>query len=189
MKKTEVRKIAREAGLSNFAKRGSTGICFIGERPFREFLNRYLPRKPGPIRTPEGKAVGEHIGLSFYTIGQRKGVGIGGLKDSAGEPWYVCGKDLEKNELIVVQGHDHPLLLSRNLHAEDLAWISGEAPGMHSSCSAKTRYRQSDAACHIGRVGEDELDVEFSAPQWAVTPGQSVVLYSSEVCLGGGVIQ
>ncbi|HMH20084.1 MAG TPA: tRNA 2-thiouridine(34) synthase MnmA [Burkholderiales bacterium] len=189
MKKIEVRKIAEEAGLSNFAKRGSTGICFIGERPFREFLNRYLPRKPGPMRTPEGKAVGEHIGLSFYTIGQRKGVGIGGLKDSAGGPWYVCGKDLEKNELIVVQGHDHPLLLSLKLRADDLAWVSGEAPQARSSYGAKTRYRQAEALCRVSRVSGDDLVIEFSAPQWAVTPGQSAVLYSSEVCLGGGVIQ
>jgi len=189
LKKTEVRKIAREAGLHNFAKRDSTGICFIGERPFREFLNRYLPRKPGPMRTPEGRTVGEHIGLSFYTIGQRKGVGIGGMKNSAGGPWYVCGKDIAKNELVVVQGHDHPLLLSRNLHAEDLAWVGGAAPSQLSSCSAKTRYRQADAACRIDRVGENELDVEFTAPQWAVTPGQSVVLYQGEACLGGGVIR
>jgi tRNA-specific 2-thiouridylase len=189
LRKTEVRRIAGEAGLHNFAKRGSTGICFIGERPFREFLNRYLPRKPGPMRTPEGKTVGEHIGLSFYTIGQRKGVGIGGLKDSAGGPWYVCGKDLAKNELIVVQGHDHPRLLSQRLRAEDLAWVSGAAPQARSSYGAKTRYRQADAACRIGRVGDEDLEVEFSAPQWAVTPGQSVVLYREDVCLGGGVIQ
>jgi tRNA-specific 2-thiouridylase len=186
LRKTEVRRIA---GLHNFAKRGSTGICFIGERPFREFLNRYLPRKPGPMRTPEGKTVGEHIGLSFYTIGQRKGVGIGGRKDSAGEPWYVCGKDLAKNELIVVQGHDHPLLLSQKLRAEDLAWVSGAAPQARSSYGAKTRYRQADAACRIDRVDDEDLEVEFSAPQWAVTPGQSVVLYRGETCLGGGVIQ
>ena len=189
LRKTEVRRIAREAGLPNFARRGSTGICFIGERPFREFLNRYLPKKPGPMRTPEGKTVGEHIGLSFYTIGQRKGVGIGGLKDSAGGPWYVCGKDLEKNELIVVQGHDHPLLLSQKLRAEDLAWVSGAAPQASSSYGAKTRYRQADADCRIDRIGDEDLEVEFSAPQWAVTPGQSVVLYRGEACLGGGVIQ
>ncbi len=189
LRKTEVRRIAREAGLHNFAKRGSTGICFIGERPFREFLNRYLPRKPGPMRTPEGKTVGEHIGLSFYTIGQRKGVGIGGMKDSAGEPWYVCAKDLAKNELIVVQGHDHPLLLSQKLRAEDLAWVSGAAPQARSSYGAKTRYRQADADCRIDRVGDEDLEVEFSAPQWAVTPGQSVVLYRGETCLGGGVIR
>ena len=189
LRKTEARGIAREAGLHNFAKRGSSGICFIGERPFREFLNRYLPRKPGPMRTPEGKTVGEHIGLSFYTIGQRKGVGIGGLKDSAGRPWYVCGKDLAKNELIVVQGHDHPLLLAQKLRAEDLAWVSGAAPRARSSYGAKTRYRQTDAACRIDRVDDEDLEVEFSAPQWAVTPGQSVVLYRGETCLGGGVIQ
>ncbi len=189
LRKTEVRGIAREAGLHNFAKRGSSGICFIGERPFREFLNRYLPRKPGPMRTPEGKTVGEHIGLSFYTIGQRKGVGIGGLKDSAGRPWYVCGKDLAKNELIVVEGRDHPLLLSQKLRAEDLAWVSGAAPQARSSYGAKTRYRQADAACRIDRVDDEDLEVEFSAPQWAVTPGQSVVLYRGETCLGGGVIQ
>ena len=189
MTKTEVRRVAREAGLHNFAKRDSTGICFIGERPFREFLNRYLPRKPGPMRTPEGKTVGEHIGLSFYTIGQRKGVGIGGMKDSAGGAWYVCGKDLAKNELIVVQGHDHPRLLSQKLRAEDLAWVSGAAPQPSFSYGAKTRYRQADAACRIDRIRDEDLEVEFSAPQWAVTPGQSVVLYREDVCLGGGVIQ
>jgi len=189
LKKTEVRRIAKEAGLHNFGKRDSTGICFIGERPFREFLNRYLPTKPGPMRTPEGRTVGEHVGLSFYTIGQRKGVGIGGLKDTAGGAWYVCGKDLEKNELIVVQGHDHPLLLSRKLRAEDLAWVSGKRPQTGESYSAKTRYRQADADCRIRNAGDEDLEVEFTAPQWAVTPGQSAVLYSGEVCLGGGVIQ
>jgi tRNA-specific 2-thiouridylase len=182
LKKVDVRKIAKEAGLHNFAKRDSTGICFIGERPFREFLNRYLPTKPGPMRTPEGRIVGEHVGLSFYTIGQRKGVGIGGLKNTAGGAWYVCGKDLEKNELIVVQGHDHPLLLSRTLRAEDLAWVSGEGPRSGESYCAKTRYRQADADCRIRNADEDEVDVEFAAPQWAVTPGQSVVLYSGETC-------
>ncbi len=189
LKKTEVRRIAKEVGLHNFAKRDSTGICFIGERPFREFLNRYLPKKPGPMRTPEGRTVGEHVGLSFYTIGQRKGVGIGGMKNADGGAWYVCGKDLEKNELIVVQGHDHPLLLSRGLHAEDLAWVGGEGPRPGSAYSAKTRYRQADAECRVRQSAEDDLEVEFSAPQWAVTPGQSVVLYQGEACLGGGVIQ
>jgi tRNA-specific 2-thiouridylase len=189
LKKTEVRAIAKEAGLHNFAKRDSTGICFIGERPFREFLNRYLPRKPGTMRTPEGRNVGEHIGLSFYTIGQRKGVGIGGLKGSAGEPWYVAGKDLQRNELIVVQGHDHPLLLRDRLRARDLAWVDERSPDRGAAFSAKTRYRQADAECRIDRVAEDDLEVEFSAPQWAVTPGQSVVLYRGEACLGGGVIQ
>jgi len=189
MKKSDVRNIAKEAGLHNFAKRDSTGICFIGERPFREFLNRYLKTNPGPMRTPEGRTVGEHIGLSFYTIGQRKGVGIGGLKNTAGGAWYVCGKNREANELIVVQGHDHPLLLSSKLRAGDLAWVSGVPPRMVESYGAKTRYRQADAACRIREAGGDGLDVEFTAPQWAVTPGQSVVLYSGEACLGGGVIQ
>jgi tRNA-specific 2-thiouridylase len=189
LRKTEVRKIAREAGLHNFAKRDSTGICFIGERPFREFLSRYLPTKPGAMRTPEGRTVGEHVGLSFYTIGQRKGVGIGGMKDASGGPWYVCGKDMAKNELVVVQGHDHPLLLSRRLHAEDLAWVSGQGPRSGAAYSARTRYRQADAACLVRSAGEDGLDVEFTTPQWAVTPGQSVVLYQGDACLGGGVIQ
>jgi len=188
LKKTEVRRIAQEAGLHNFAKRDSTGICFIGERPFREFLNRYLPRNPGVMRTPEGRAVGEHVGLSYYTIGQRKGIGIGGLKDSGGGAWYVSGKDLEKNELIVVQGHDHPLLLSSRLHAGDLAWVSGQGPRSGEAYSAKTRYRQADADCRVRDAG-DGIDVEFSDPQWAVAPGQSVVLYNGETCLGGGVIQ
>jgi len=189
LKKTEVRKIAEEAGLHNFAKRDSTGICFIGERPFREFLGRYLPKQPGAMRTPEGKLLGEHIGLSFYTIGQRKGVGIGGRRGSAGEPWYVAGKDLSRNELIVVQGHDHPLLLRERLSARDLAWVSGAPPDPRLACGAKTRDRQADAACRVTQRDPVEFDVEFQAPQWAVAPGQSVVLYRDEVCLGGGVIQ
>jgi tRNA-specific 2-thiouridylase len=187
--KTEVRAMAKKAGLPNFAKRDSTGICFIGERPFREFLNRYLPRNPGAMRTPEGRVLGEHIGLAFYTIGQRKGVGIGGMKGSQGEPWYVAGKDLGRNELIVVQGHDHPLLLRDKLRAQDLAWVSGDAPAPGLSFGAKTRYRQADAECELRDVDGDGIEVEFAAPQWAVTPGQSVVLYREEICLGGGVIR
>jgi tRNA-specific 2-thiouridylase len=183
MKKSEVRRLAQEAGMPNHAKKDSTGICFIGERPFREFLNRYLPKVPGPIKTPEGRVVGEHIGLAFYTIGQRKGIGIGG----AGEPWYVADKRLESNELIVVQGHDHPLLLKKELRATDPAWVSGAAPE-RGSFSAKTRYRQADAQCTLSKVLESEIRVDFSSPQWAVTPGQSVVLYERDVCLGGGVI-
>jgi tRNA-specific 2-thiouridylase len=186
LKKSEVRRLARQAGLPNHAKKDSTGICFIGERPFREFLNRYLPRAPGPIRTPEGRTVGEHIGLAFYTIGQRKGIGIGGTSGGAGEPWYVAEKRLGSNELIVVQGHDHPRLLKKNLHAEAASWISGRAPnpGPHS---AKTRYRQPDASC-VFKPLDGEIEVDFTTPQWAVTPGQSVVLYDGEVCLGGGLI-
>jgi len=184
MKKSEVRRLALEAGLPNHAKKDSTGICFIGERPFREFLNRYLPHQPGPIVTPEGKAIGEHVGLAFYTIGQRKGIGIGGK----GEPWYVAAKDLAANKLIVVQGHDHPLLLKRSLEALDTSWTAGEPPSAGSSHSAKTRYRQADAPCTLSRVQENEIRVDFGAPQWAVTPGQSVVLYDAEECLGGGII-
>ncbi|MCX7892744.1 MAG: tRNA 2-thiouridine(34) synthase MnmA [Burkholderiales bacterium] len=190
-RKSEVRRIAREAGLPVAEKKDSTGICFIGERPFREFLNRYLPRAPGLVRTPDGEVVGEHIGLAFYTIGQRKGIGIGGRRGDAGAaaPWYVAGKDLTRNELIVVRGHDHPLLLRRGLVAADLAWVSGEAPDPAGDYTGKTRYRQGDAACHIAKLADRACEVDFEAPQWAVTPGQSLVLYRGEVCLGGGVIQ
>jgi tRNA-specific 2-thiouridylase len=188
--KTEVRRIAREAGLPNHAKRDSTGICFIGERPFREFLARYLPREPGPMVTPEGRALGEHQGLMYYTIGQRQGLGIGGRRDAEAEPWYVAGKDPTTNTLTVVQGHDHELLLKRRLEAGDASWIAGDAPRPASDAfAAKTRYRQSDAACAL-RVGErDAFGLDFAAPQWAVTPGQSAVVYRGDVCLGGGVIR
>ena len=187
LKKADVRRIAREAGLPNHAKKDSTGICFIGERPFREFLNRYLPKTPGRIVDEENRTLGEHIGLAFYTIGQRKGIGIGGRSGSAGEAWYVARKDLPTNTLVVVQGHDHPLLLSRSLRAQDASWVSGELPENASRHGAKTRYRQSDAECTFAALN-GEFKVDFQAPQWAVTPGQSVVLYDAEVCLGGGVI-
>ena len=188
LKKSEVRRIALEAGLPNHAKKDSTGICFIGERPFREFLNRYLPRVPGPIKTPEGRTLGEHIGLAFYTIGQRKGIGIGGKSGSAGDAWYVADKRVDSNELVVVQGHDHPLLMKSSLCASNAAWVAGDPPAAPSTHTAKTRYRQADAPCTLSKVLESEIKVEFPAPQWAVTPGQSVVLYDGEVCLGGGVI-
>ena len=184
LEKSEVRRIALEAGLPNHAKKDSTGICFIGERPFREFLNRYLPRAPGPIKTADGKTIGEHIGVAFYTIGQRKGIGIGG----AGEAWYVAEKRPAANELVVVQGHDHPLLLKKSLRAEEPSWIAGAPPPERSTHTAKTRYRQADAACTLFEVLESEMRVDFSAPQWAVTPGQSVVLYNGDECLGGGII-
>ena len=187
MKKTEVREIAKQHGLCNFAKKDSTGICFIGERPFREFLSRYLPAHPGEMRTPEGRLIGKHVGLSFYTIGQRQGLGIGGDKNSSGEPWFVAGKDMEKNRLIVVQGHDHPLLLSRRLTALNAHWIIGTAPLIDHPYVAKTRYRQADAACRI--TSDVHCSVVFDEPQWAVTPGQSVVLYEGDVCLGGAVIE
>ena len=182
LKKTDVRKLALEAGLPNHAKKDSTGICFIGERPFRDFLNRYLPKIPGPIKTADGKTIGEHIGLAFYTIGQRKGIGLGG----AGEAWYVAEKRMAENELVVVQGHDHPLLLKKALTAQDTSWTSGRLPDGPVQ-TAKTRYRQADAACTLSST-EMGIQVDFAAPQWAVTPGQSVVLYDRDVCLGGGVI-
>jgi tRNA-specific 2-thiouridylase len=188
MKKTEVRAIAAEARLPNHAKKDSTGICFIGERPFREFLNRYLPREPGPMVTPEGVRVGTHIGLAFYTIGQRKGIGIGGTANGVGDAWYVAQKDLGANALIVVQGHDHPLLLKGSLKAQDASWVSGDAPAEGASHSAKTRYRQADSACIVTRSDDEEIAMEFARPQWAVTPGQSVVLYDGAACLGGAVI-
>ena len=183
--KTQVREIARQAGLPNAAKKDSTGICFIGERPFREFLQRYLPVTPGIARTPEGREVGRHQGLMYHTIGQRQGLGIGG----AGEPWFVAGKDLARNELIVVQGHDHPLLYRRQLVAADLSWIAGFAPQEAPGYTAKTRYRQTDAACRLASAGADEMVFDFVEPQWAITPGQSAVLYAGDVCLGGGIIR
>ena len=188
LKKAEVRRIAEEARLPNHAKKDSTGICFIGERPFRDFLKRYLPREPGPIRTPEGRQVGEHIGLAFYTIGQRKGIGIGGTSGGDSDAWYVAQKDLAENTLVVVQGHDHPLLLKRALAAQEASWISGDAPAEGATHSGKTRYRQPDSVCFVTRSENDEIALEFAQPQWAVTPGQSVVLYDGDQCLGGAVI-
>ena len=187
LQKAEVRRIAREAGLPNHAKRDSTGICFIGERPFREFLSRYLPREPGPMLTPAGERVGEHGGLMYYTIGQRQGLGIGGRREGAGEPWYVAAKDLERNTLVVVQGHDHAMLMKQRLGAADASWVSGGAPDA-GAFAAKTRYRQADSACALRPSGDAAFELEFDAPQWAVTPGQSAVLYRGDVCLGGGII-
>lgn len=187
--KSKVREIARQHNLSNHAKKDSTGICFIGERPFREFLNRYLPTKLGDMLTPDGKTVGQHMGLSFYTIGQRQGLGIGGSRDSSSEPWFVAGKDMQHNRLIVVQGHDHPLLLNSQLDALDTHWISGHAPDAANSYAAKTRYRQTDARCQITPSTDHAARFSFDHAQWAVTPGQSVVAYDGNVCLGGGIIK
>jgi tRNA-specific 2-thiouridylase len=183
--KRDVRAMAKKLGFANHAKKDSTGICFIGERPFREFLNRYLPTERGDIVTPEGRTVGSHMGLMYYTIGQRHGLGIGGQ----GEAWYVAGKDLERNRLIAVQGHDHPALLSSALIAADLSWVGGKAPHTHWVYGAKTRYRQKDAPCEVERVDDRICEVRFAEAQWAVTPGQSVVIYESRVCLGGGIIE
>ena len=187
--KSQVREIAEEHGLPNHAKRDSTGICFIGERPFREFLNRYLPTSPGQMVTPDGAMIGEHIGLSFYTIGQRQGLGIGGAKEASGEPWFVAGKDMASNHLLVVQGHDHPALLSHRLTALDSHWIRGTAPALDQHYAAKTRYRQVDAPCHFTQLVDDRCEIDFDEPQWAVTPGQSVVVYDGEICLGGAIIE
>ena len=186
--KTEVRRIAAAAGLPNAKKKDSTGICFIGERPFREFLNRYLQQTPGPMIDERGREIGRHLGLSFYTLGQRQGLGIGGVREGGGEhaPWYVARKDMQRNTLLVVQGHGHPALLSLALHADDLSWVGG-APPPAGRLAAKTRYRQADAACRFaGDAAGFTLD--FEQAQWAVTPGQSAVLYDGEICLGGGVI-
>jgi len=186
--KPEVRRIAARIGLPNAQKKDSTGICFIGERNFREFLERYRPRDPGEMQTPDGRVVGRHQGLMYYTLGQRQGLGIGGQKDGSAEPWFVAAKDMATNTLIVVQGHDHPLLLRSTLAAGQLSWIAGVAPDPDRPYTAKTRYRQTDAACRITKLDAGAFELAFDTPQWAVTPGQSVVLYDGEVCLGGGVI-
>ena len=204
--KTEVRRIADEIGLPNAKKKDSTGICFIGERPFREFLNRYIAKAPGPIKNDKGCVLGEHVGLSFYTLGQRQGLGIGGVKAKGAElkaiqaqgqrgagehePWFVARKDLETNTLRVVQGHDHPWLLSTELSAQDCSWVAGSPPALESSpaLGAKTRYRQADAPCTLAASSATQCELHFEQAQWAVTPGQSAVLYQGEVCLGGGVI-
>lgn len=186
--KREIREIARKAGLATSEKKDSTGICFIGERPFREFLNRYLPKAPGEMHTPEGKVVGHHEGLMYYTLGQRQGLGIGGGREGNGEPWFVAEKDMTNNVLVVVQGHDHPLLLKDSLRAADLHWIAGHDPRKHWVYGAKTRYRQADAPCEIDALDAGACEIRFAQPQWAVTPGQSVVVYESNVCLGGGLI-
>ena len=187
--KREVRKIAQAAGLPNCAKKDSTGICFIGERPFRAFLARYLPKQPGEIRRlNDDRVIGRHAGLAYYTLGQREGLGIGGVKGAAEEPWFVAAKDMATNVLYAVQGHAHPALLRDRLTAGQLSWVSSRAPHTHWVYAAKTRYRMPDAACAIETLADDQCEIAFAAPQWAVTPGQSVVLYESQVCLGGGVI-
>ena len=192
--KTEVRRLAAEIGLPNATKKDSTGICFIGERPFREFLNRYLNHQPGPIVDDRGRTLGQHVGLSFHTLGQRQGLGIGGVKEKgaargAGDhaPWFVARKDLATNTLVVVQGHDHPWLLSHTLLFNDASWVGGSPP-LGAALAAKSRYRQADAPCSFEVHADGLYRLAFAQPQWAVTPGQSAVLYDGEVCLGGGVI-
>ncbi len=194
LRKTEVRRLALEIGLPNARKKDSTGICFIGERPFRDFLNRYIAKEPGPIKNEHGRTIGQHVGLSFYTLGQRQGLGIGGIKakgaqKGAGEhaPWFVARKDMAGNTLWVVQGHEHPWLQSHGLQAQDTSWVAGSGPAA-GALAAKTRYRQADAPCVLTPLAGLGFRLSFAAPQWAVTPGQSAVLYDGEVCLGGGVI-
>jgi tRNA-specific 2-thiouridylase len=187
MIKRDVRVLAQREGIPTYAKKDSTGICFIGERPFRDFLARYLPRTPGPVVTPEGATVGRHDGLAYYTLGQRHGLGIGGTRAGSDEPWFVAGKDPARNALVAVQGHAHPLLYRRDVDVIDLHWIAGVPPAASTQLTAKTRYRMPAARCVLEATPTGTRAV-FSAPQWAPTPGQYLVLYDGDTCLGGGVI-
>jgi tRNA (5-methylaminomethyl-2-thiouridylate)-methyltransferase len=189
LQKADVRRMARELALPVFDKKDSTGICFIGERPFAEFLARYLPAQPGEIETAEGRKVGEHRGLMYYTLGQRQGLRIGGRNDASEDAWYVADKDLRRNVLVVVQGHDHPALLRSELHASQLSWVAGAPPAAEFECTSKVRYRQRDQDCAVRVLGGGRCAVQFADPQRAVTPGQYVVFYRGEECLGGGVIE
>jgi tRNA-specific 2-thiouridylase len=187
LRKHEVRRLAREAGLPTHDKKDSTGICFIGERDFRVFLAEYIPAMPGAIQTPDGITVGEHPGVFYFTLGQRNGLGIGGRRGAGDEPWYVIGKDVSTNVLYVAQGNANEWLRSQKLAASGLSWVDGTVPGTSLRCTAMTRYRQNDQTCNVDIDG-DTCVVRFDEPQRAVTPGQSVVFYDGEVCLGGGVI-
>ncbi len=190
LEKSKVREIAQKAGFDTANKKDSTGICFIGERKFTEFLQRFLPAQPGDIITPEGDVIGQHQGLMYYTFGQRQGLGIGGLKTASEEPWFVVDKKLDTNKLIAAQGHNHPLLLKQQLIASQLHWVSGNAPSNDFVCKAKIRYRQTEQDCHV-LIDSDNIDncvVCFDEPQRAITPGQSIVFYDDDICLGGGII-
>ena len=190
LNKQEVRALARRAGLATATKKDSTGICFIGERRFSDFLARYVPPNPGPIETPEGRCLGEHPGLAYFTLGQRQGLGIGGQAAGLEAPWFVAAKDATRNTLIVVQGHDHPLLLSRHLTARRMHWISGQPPrDPPFACQARLRHRQPLQACRCEAFSGDSVRLSFTQPQRAVTPGQSAVIYLGEECLGGGIIE
>ncbi|WP_018952425.1 tRNA 2-thiouridine(34) synthase MnmA [Thioalkalivibrio sulfidiphilus] len=188
LEKPRVRELARAHGLPVFAKKDSTGICFIGERRFRDFLQTYLPARPGEIVDPEGIRLGEHQGLMYYTLGQRQGLGIGGVHDADEAPWYVVDKDMAHNRLIVAQGHDHPLMHHRGLEAQDLHWVSGEAPREAFSCRARIRHRQPLQACRVEPLADGRVRVLFDEAQRAIAPGQSVVFYQEDRCLGGGII-
>ncbi|MFK2898853.1 tRNA 2-thiouridine(34) synthase MnmA [Dyella jejuensis] len=187
IEKSRVRELAREAALPTHAKKDSTGICFIGERDFRQFLTQYIPARPGEMRSPDGRLIGEHQGVMYYTLGQRNGLGIGGRQHAGGEPWYVVGKDVARNVLYVAQGGENAWLHSHRLVAESPTWIAGTPPAAEFRCTAKTRYRQQDQACVVS-VDAAQVEVRFETPQRAVTPGQSVVFYAGEACLGGAVI-
>ena len=189
LEKPEVRKIAEQLDLATAKKKDSTGICFIGERKFRDFLGRYLPAQPGKIMTVDGEEIGQHQGLMYHTLGQRKGLGIGGTKDGGEDPWYVVEKDLENNVLLVAQGHDHPSLYSQGLIAQQLHWVDRKTVPEPFRCVVKTRYRQPDIACTVTPIDDERIEVRFDEPVAAVTPGQSAVFYIDEVCLGGGVIE
>jgi tRNA-specific 2-thiouridylase len=190
LSKPEVRQIATQAGFKNSAKKDSTGICFIGERKFKQFLQTYLPAMPGEIVTEHGKVIGKHDGLMYYTLGQRQGIGIGGLVNAANEPWFVLEKDLINNKLIVGQGTDHPKLYAPALRAQQLTWVNGTPPANEFTCSAKVRYRQNDQACKVLLdVKNNTCEVIFAEAQRAVTPGQSIVFYNDNICLGGGIIE
>ncbi|MBS0904692.1 tRNA 2-thiouridine(34) synthase MnmA [Pantoea dispersa] len=189
LEKPEVRRIAEQLDLITAKKKDSTGICFIGERKFRDFLGRYLPAQPGVIETVDGEVVGEHQGLMYHTLGQRKGLGIGGRKESNDDPWYVVDKDVARNTLIVAQGGDHPRLMSVGLIAQQLHWVDRQPVTAALRCTVKTRYRQNDIPCEIIPHGDDRIEVRFDEPVAAVTPGQSAVFYLGDVCLGGGIIE
>ncbi len=189
LEKPVVRQLAEEHNLITHNKKDSTGICFIGERRFKDFLQQYLPAQPGDIVDDHGNVIGRHAGLMYHTIGQRQGLGIGGMKGASDEPWYVAGKDLTNNQLLAVQGTNHPLLFSQALMAGQPHWINGEPATFPLQCHAKTRYRQADQACSVEKTGDNQLKVVFEQPQRAVTPGQSVVFYHDDVCLGGAVIE
>ncbi len=186
--KTEVRALARQFELHNHARKDSTGICFIGERPFKSFLEHYIPRNPGPIVSADGRELGSHDGLMFYTIGQRQGLGIGGHRHGDGRAWYVAAKDPSSNALVVVQGREHPALYADTLEADEIHWISGDSPALPLRCQAKIRYRQDDQACCVERSARGRVTVRFDRRQWAIAPGQSVVFYLGEECLGGATI-
>jgi len=187
--KPAVREMASSAGFKVHDKKDSTGICFIGERDFRTFLSQYVDSEPGEIRTPEGQLIGQHRGLAFHTLGQRQGLGIGGVRGFPDAAWYVLHKDMLANVLYVGQQHDHDWLLSRQVTASELSWTCGQPPAAGSRLQAQVRYRQAAQACVVSEVSENRLVVEFEQPQWAVTPGQSMVLYQGDICLGGGIIQ